>query len=241
MKKFSFKFATGIIIVLAVMIAVFISCQPKERKPQIDYTGFTKKEIILTGIDKNYEQKDTLGLLTINIPARLDTFYQWYNRSDCLPCGRLQYRFSDTRYAQFAESGFFWDNISGPIYQLTITHNPIKEAPDNVVIRKFVHTDTGRFGGYLVNEAILCEKISFIKKDFIEINTRPFAVASFISPCSKITDTRNPSLFFTAKTTLKNRYLNFIGECSIKDSTGFLDNMYKTLLSVKIEENKSSE
>lgn len=218
------------------MLAVFISCQSKERKPQIDYTGFTKKEIILTGIDKNYEQKDILGLLTINIPARLDTFYQWHNSSDCLPCGRLQYRFSDIRYAQFAETGMFWDYVTKPVYQLTITHNPIKEAPDNVVIRKFARTDTGRFGDYLINEATWCEKISFIKKDFIEINTRSFAVASFISPCSNIADPTNTSLFFTAKTALKNRVLNFIAECNIKDSTGFIDNMYKVLLSVKIEE-----
>lgn len=216
------------------MIAVFISCRSEEKKSQIDYTGFAKKEIVLTGIDKNYKQKDTLGFLAINIPARLDTFYQWHNSSDCLPCGRLQYRFSDTKYAQFAETGMFWDYVTKPVYQLTIMHNPIKEAPDSIVIRKVVITDTGRFGDYLINEALWCEKVSFIKKDFIEINTRFFVVASFISSCSKITD--KASLFFTANTTLKNRHLNFIGECSIKDSTGFIDNMYKALLSVKIEE-----
>lgn len=216
------------------MIVVFISCQSKEREPEIDYTGFTKKEIILTGIDKSYEQKDTLGLLTINIPARLDTFYQWYNRSDCLPCGRLQYRFSDTRYAQFAENGFYWDNIPGPVYQLTIKHNPIKEALDSIVIRKFVISDTGRLSDDMINEASCGEKASLIKKDLLKIDNRSFAVAIFISPCSIITNSEG--LFFTAKTTLKNRHLNFISECSIKDSTGFLDNMYKTLLSVKIEE-----
>jgi len=82
MKKFSSKYVTAIIIVLAVMILFFISCRSEEKKSQVDYTGFTKKEIVLTDIDrKSYKQKDSLGLLTINIPTRLDTFYQWHNRS----------------------------------------------------------------------------------------------------------------------------------------------------------------
>jgi len=58
----------------------------------------------------------------------------------------------------------FWDNITGAVYQLTITHNPIKETPDSIVIRKFVITDTGRFGDYLINEATWCQKVSFLRK-----------------------------------------------------------------------------
>ena len=128
----------------------------------------------------------------------------------------------------------YWEYQIGPVYQLTITHNPLKEAPDSIYIKKINVTDTVRYGDYLRNETIVCEKISFLKKDSKEINSRTYAIASFISPCSRITD--NESIFFTAQTVLKNRHLNFIGECSISDTAGFIENMYKTIFSVKIEE-----
>lgn len=232
--KYSHYRLNATVCLLIFTIIIFISCQSGKRKFSIDYSGFIKHEIPLAGIDKNYEQKDTLGLLTINIPSRLDTFYQWHNTSDCLPCGWMQYRFSDRRYAQFKENGFYWKHISGPLYQFTITHNPIKEVPDSITIRKFSIPDTGRFDNYLANDVTFCEDNSFLKKDFMEINGRSYVVASFISPCSSITGSQ--SLFVTGETVLRNRYLNFIGECSITDTAGFIDNMYKTLLSIKIEE-----
>lgn len=215
-------------------IIICISCQAVKREISIDYSGFIKHEITLAGIDKNYEQKDTLGLLTINIPSRLDTFYQWHNISDCLPCGRMQYRFSDKRYAQFKESGFYWHLISGPLYQFTVTHNPVREAPDSITIKKFSISDSSRYGDYLPNEVTLCEDNSFLKKDFMEIKDRSYVVVSFISPCSHITGSQ--SLFVMGTTALRNRYLNFFGECSIKDTLGFTGNMYKALSSIKIEE-----
>lgn len=223
---------------LTATISIFISCQLGEKKFSVDYSEFIKHEITLAGIDKNYEQKDTLGILTINIPSRLDTFYQWHNTSDCLPCGWMQYRFSDKRYAQFKESGFYWKHISGPLYQFTITHNPIKQVSDSITFRKFSVSDTGRFGDYLINDVTLCEDNSFLKKDFMEINGRSYVVTSFISSCSSITSSQ--SLFVTAQTSLRNRYLNFIGECSIKDTAGFIDNMYKALLSIKVEEKQKN-
>jgi hypothetical protein len=222
------------ILISTLLIAFFVSCQSKEKVNAIDYSDFSKKKIVLAGIDKNYEQKDTLGILTIKVPNRLDTFYQWHNTSDCLPCGRMQYRFSDKHYQQFAESGMYWTFKPDSIYQFTITHNPIKEAPDSIRIKPFVIFDTNRFVGYLINDATWCEKTFFFQKKFKEINGRTFVISNFISSCSKITDTT--SLFFTAQTTLRNRYLNVIAECSVRDSTGFIDNMYKSILSIRIEE-----
>ena len=34
-----------------------------------------------------------------------------------------------------------------------------------------------------------------------------------------------------------NRMLQFVGECDAKDTTGFIDNMYKSFLSIRIKEN----
>ena len=215
-------------------LTLIVSCQLRERKSKINYSRNDEKHIVLSGLDSNYEQKDTLAFLTIKIPARLDTFYQWYNRSDCTPCGRMQYRFADTHFQQFAESD--WYSIFKPdsICQLTIKHNPIKEWPDTVHAAPFAIGDTNNIAHGLKHEATWCEKATDLNKYFRIINGRPFIISSFISSCSRITDTT--SFFFAAETTLKGRRLEFIGECTLKDTAGFTDNMYKSILSIRIQE-----
>jgi hypothetical protein len=225
------------LLLVSFSCCIIFSCNSEKKAGEIiDYTGLSEKKILLAGIDKrDYGQTDTLGYLMIKIPLRLDTFYQWHNTSDCLPCGSMEYRFADTHYQQFAESGFFYIYQPDSVYQLTITHNPIREAPDCINIRPFTISDTGRYGGYLMDETTFCTEALFLKKEFKEINGRAFAIGIYISPCSHIT-TNATSLFFTAKTTLRNRYLNFIGECRIRDSACFIDNMYKSILSIRIQE-----
>ena len=219
---------TGIIFIL------FVSCHSNQKINAIDYSQFSEKRVVLRGVDKNYEQKDTLAILTIKVPNRLDTFYQWHNTSDCLPCGRMQYRFSDKHYQKFMETGMYWTYKPDSVYQFTITHNPIREAPDSIHINPMTISDTNKFGYNLIPECTWCEKATFLTKAFKEINGRTFIISIFISPCSKLTDTT--ALFFTAEMSLRNRRLNFIAECNIKDSLGFIDSMYKSLLSIRIEE-----
>src|SRR5262245_20098512 len=79
-------------------------------KNNIDYNGFSYKSIVLTGYSrKEVKQNDTLAILTLKVPARLDTFYQWTHFSDCVPCGTVKYRFADSKYPQFKELGWYWD------------------------------------------------------------------------------------------------------------------------------------
>src|SRR5688572_4337673 len=52
---------------------------------------------------------DSLGTVTINIPNRYDSFFQWTNTSDCgKPCNREQYRFQPKYLPGFEESGFYY-------------------------------------------------------------------------------------------------------------------------------------
>lgn len=201
---------------------------------RIDYTGFKEKEIIIVGINKDIELKDTLAVMNIRIPLRLDTFYQWHNTSDCLSCGRIQYRFSDSRYQQFAESGFFWTYKPDSIYQLTVKHNPIKETPDSVQLRPIRISDTIWTSKTILNETTWCNDGNFFIKELKLINGRPFILTAFTSSCSRITD--STSLFYCATTILKNRELNFVAESCAKDTTGFIENIYKAFLSIQIKE-----
>lgn len=217
----------------AILIAFFISCKSKEVVKEIDYTGFSTKEILLTGFIKHLDDPDTIGRLSIKIPLRLDTFYQWHRTSDCTFCGRLQYRFADNRYNQFAESGFFWTYVPDSVYQFTISHVPIREAPDGIIQTQLSLKDTP-LCSHLAYQLTGPDDIISLKKDFREINGRGFIIAEFITPHGLITN--DTTLYLTAMTRLKKRNLNFIAECGAKDTTGFIENMYKSLISIKIQE-----
>jgi hypothetical protein len=214
-------------------ILFFISCNTKKPIEEIGYTGFLPKKVLLIGILRDFDQADTIGELTINIPARLDTFYQWHRTSDCLSCGKFQYRFADRKYKQFAEGGFFWTYVPDSVYQLTISHVPTRDVPDSIHSKPLLAKDTF-ICEYLAHQLTPLNKITYLKKEFKEINGRGFVISGFITPYGEITNSN--TLYLTATTRLRKRNLNFIAECGAKDTTGFFDNMYKSLLSIKIEE-----
>ncbi|MFT3932423.1 MAG: hypothetical protein QM726_02315 [Chitinophagaceae bacterium] len=177
--------------------------------------------------------KDSLGELTLMVPNRLDTSYKWHRTSDCLPCGRIQYRFSDSRYGQFAEGGFFWTTVLDSVYQLTLIHNPLRESPDtakNVSIRI---EDSANYYRFLEGKDQM-GPVTVFKRWFLNINSRSFAVVSYQNPLSLLTTKK--AIILSATTTLKSRRLEFYAECSAKDTAGFLDNMFKSLSSIKIVE-----
>jgi hypothetical protein len=67
--------------------------------------------------------KNGLGLLTLELPSRLDTFLTWTHKSDCATCGYEKYRFQQKIYPIFLESGFYW--IGDPkdsVDEITIFH-----------------------------------------------------------------------------------------------------------------------
>ena len=234
MKEPTFQYINAIIIVLAVMIAVFISCQSIKKPETIDYSGFSEKHLSIAGLKKDYTQKDTLANISIKIPARLDTFYQWQHYSDCTNCGYTKYRFADKRYTQFAEKGFFWTEVPDSVYQLSIWHKPFKIVPDTIVYRPLMEKDSSSYPYILASLVSLTEKKDFYKKEFRKIGDNHFVIAGFTTSVGYLTNSE--TLYLIASTRIKNRDLHIIAECGAKDTTGFIDNMYKAILSVKIEE-----
>jgi hypothetical protein len=221
-------------LLIGVLVIVFHSCNISDKKTGIDYRGFSTKEIALVGYNKELDLKDTLGLILLEVPVRLDTFYKWYRRSDCLSCGRIQYRFADKKYPKFPESGFYWTGKPDSVYQLTIRHNPIKEAPDTITLKPLSEKNNN-YWGYHLHLVSHTDFVTFLLKDFKLIKERPFAISAFITPHGYLTDSQ--TLFVIAETNLKSRELYFIGECGAKDTTGFIESMYKSFLSIRIKEN----
>jgi len=59
-------------------------------------------------------------------------------------------------------------------------------------------------------------------------------MGSFITAFGNMTN--DTTVYLTAITRLKKRDINFVAECGAKDTVGFIDKMYKSILSIKIEE-----
>ena len=217
------------------IIIILTSCRSSDKSTEVDYTGFVEKNIQLVGRDSNYDLKDSLGSILIKIPQRLDTFYYWHDPSDCPSCGWMKYRFADKTYPQSAESGWF-PILVDSVYQLNIWHKPIKEAPDSVTLKPLSEKDTSNC--YYHPQIVWISKSdSFLVKEFKLINKRPFIISAFTCPKGKGKFANSQPLFVVAETNLKSRELYFIGECRAKDTTGFIDSMYKSFLSIRIKEN----
>jgi len=217
---------------LAIII-ILTSCESPDKSTEIDYSNFVEKNIQLVGRDSNYDLKDRLASFVIRIPQRLDTFYYWHDPSDCSSCGWMKYRFANKTYPQSAESGWF-PILVDSVYQLNIWHKPIKEAPDSITLKPLSEKDTSfcYYHPRLVSDSDIA---NFLFKEFKVINERSFVLSAFVVPYGYLTNSQ--TLFVIAETTLKSRDLYFIGECGANDTTGFIENMYKSFLSIRIKEN----
>ncbi len=221
---------------LFVLACCFLfSCKnDKKQDAPIDYTGFSEKKIVLSGLEDSTDHDDTLGRLFIKVPERLDTFYRWQHYSDCKTCGETKYRLADKRYDQYAENGFFWTVVPDSIYQLNIWHKPYSEMPDSLAFSPVPEADTSIYFNRLPSLVSNLGDVDFFKREFKMIDNRNYMITGFVAHTGYLTQ-RN-TIYLIALTHLKSRPLYLIAECSAKDTTGFIGNMYKSLLSIRVEE-----
>ena len=123
------------ILLKIVILGIFISCNDADKSEEINYTGFIEKEITLTGYDENFELTDSVCLVSLKIPSRLDTSYNWCDFSCNTSSSWMKYRFADKTYPQFAESGWFWNFVPNSTYQLSICYKPVRMTPDSIFLK----------------------------------------------------------------------------------------------------------
>ena len=216
-------------------IFLFASCINKTKsEPEIDFSNFSDKPLFLKGMNANYEQKDTLCSVSLKIPVRLDTFYQWQDIIDYYDGGFTKYRFSDKRYVQYPESGFFYITQPDSVYQLTIWHKKRSELPDSLELKQVSEDKLANFANSVISITSMGEPISQVKAEYRLINGRPFFIGIHKASAGYLT--WKPTLFVVGITNLKNRSIYFVGECCAQDTVGFVDKMYKSILSVRIKE-----
>lgn len=222
------------LLILTISI-ILIACNNLDNPKEIDYIGYIEKSFYLTGNDSIDELKDSLALLQMKVPQRLDTFYRWNDYSCCSSCGWIKYRFADKKYSQFAESGWYWTtdpDLPDSVYQLSIWHRPTREVRDSITLKPLRKKDTILW--YHPAIVSFSKPTNFLLKEYRLINEKPFIVSAFISPYGYLT--KSQTLFIIAETNLKSRELYFIGECGANDTIGFIENIYKSFLSIKISE-----
>jgi len=226
---------TRFLLLLVLGSGIFFSCKnEKKGEASIDYTGFVEKMIVLSGLNDSTDQADTLASLMIRVPARLDTFYQWQHYSDCKTCGETKYRLADRRYDQYAENGFFWTVVPDSIYQLNIWHKPYREIPDSISLTQVMEEDSSVYYNRLPDIVSSLADVDFFKREFRKIGDRNYVITGFVANTGYLTQSK--TIYFVALTHLRSRPLYFIAECSAKDTAGFINNMYKSLLSIRITE-----
>ena len=212
---------------------MLIACKSSDSPTEIDYKGFVEKHFLLKTYNRNNELSDTLTNFSIQIPSRLDTFYHWIDFSDYRGGQFAYYRFSDNNYSVYRNvSGFRFspDSLPDSLYQISIRYKPFKEIPDSIMKR--VKIDTNDLG-YTMPDPNFFDR--WIKREKRNINGTDFIIMAYHDQ----TWLKNVpfKIVIKACTYIDNRMLEVIGECDAKDTTGFIDNIYKSFLSIRIKEN----
>lgn len=80
---------------------------------------------------------DSLGQVSLSIPARYDTVFSWIDYSDCgKPCNRQEYRCQPRTLPITKESGYFWLNEpKDSVDRFTIIHtSDVQDFPDTIAV-----------------------------------------------------------------------------------------------------------
>ena len=104
--------------VLYLLSLLYITaCNHKSRIDSIQLPSENSKFIQVKFID-------SLGNVTLSIPARYDTFFSWTHHSDCgKPCDKIKYRFQPKSLNVMKESGWIWSEPKDSIEEFTISHS----------------------------------------------------------------------------------------------------------------------
>jgi hypothetical protein len=200
--------------ILSISFVALTSCIRNQIETKIDYTGFLEKQFLLIGSKKqSYTLNDTLCNISLKTPASLDTFYTWEDRSD----------YTDAMYLK-----------PNSLCQLTVWHKRYKQVPDSINLKPFVENQKNDNWFHQVPILSYDDSVQYLFTEYREIDKRPFILSAFIAKHSYLTE--KEELFVTAATNLTDRCIFFIAECGIKDTTGFISTMYKSLLSIRIKE-----
>ena len=218
-----------------ILFVFFVSCKP--RHEEADYSGFEERQIQLYIYDVAQHKTDSFALLSINLPKRLDTSYEWQRYPSVVRDNIRKHYFLDSKYhlSEEREELYYYLKPADSLYQLTISYLTLKSLNIDTVLPQLKPEDSVELLEQIEDREFNFEKIRWNFKKFKQINDYPFIIAGYQVPSICRKNEMKVSLF--GITRIKKRQLTIRAECDAKDTTGFLDNMYKSFLSIRIKEN----
>lgn len=199
------------IIIFSVILTIILSC------------SYNKKRTII-------KLENNLGIVSIILPAELDTFCKMFNNSGqstinyCFANKKEHNIYSD-KIKEFGKIDLPKDEIK--IYSFTITQ--YKQLDKN---KSRIDVNEEQLKKYC--EKLLLEntnrKIIFSRNEII--NNRNYSIVAYETPSHMML-----SEDFNAITYINNQYICFTYQRYSKKKSDFIDRMYKSFKTVEIESN----
>lgn len=168
------------------------------------------------------------GTLFITLPAKFDTTYKWVNYSDTDCSDKFQIRWADSHTTLHKESGFFYPNkrITDTLCQFTISQYYYREClPGWDEEREYTETDLACFAQARME---MHPHDKLVRKEIKKINNHTYMIIAVVA-----TGRQENHVYLKALTYTHNYPIDLLFESSARDSTGFLSEAYRALLTTR--------
>ncbi len=112
---------------IIIFITLLIACNPHV---SIEIPPEESRNVIIS-------LADSLGTISITLPKRYDTSFNWTHYSDCNTCHYIKYRVQPKNLPLIKESGWYWREPKDSVERFTITHSifmPSRQITDSLNI-----------------------------------------------------------------------------------------------------------
>ncbi len=208
-------------VVIIALVASLFSCARNTNNN--DLHGYVQKSVLLS---------NSLGLVSVYLPAELDTFYTAVNYGE-YHCAELKlHRFASRKYTccLSTNSDFLYNDLSDSLYQFTIiqTFNP--DCEEYVTINADLENSIKNYYMSLDKEAALQRKY-YMRN----INGRVFLLSELSLKIDSL-QLRELDGFTDAD----GRLIKFIYKCYCKNPGDFIERMMRSMKTIQIiEEGKA--
>jgi len=172
--------------------------------------------------------EDSLFRVDVNVPMQLDSFYTWTDYDDT-SCGILRkYRFSDSEYPVFKESGFFYPTYPDSSYRLTFSHiykYDCQNSEGKVNLQEIVTGLEERAKKYRFD-------FKLFSLDNVNINGLPFDIIKFKTDL--LPEQKYQSTLIWGFTKIDTIHLKVEYECASKNCDSFIEKMNESLESIRV-------
>lgn len=220
------------------LLVIFLgSCTASVNEEEINYSGFTEKEVPISTYSREKREKDTVAILTIKIPERLDTSSQWQPFREFIRGNRRIHRFADSRYSLVVERPEleYYLQSADSLYQLTISYPSWSDGVKDSLPEKFYPKDTSSLIERINWRELNFDSSNIIFKKYLDQGTHSFLIACYRTP--SIYRENEMKLVLSGFTRIRDVHVIIEAECDAKDTTGFTDSMFKAFLSIRIKDN----